>query len=176
MARPYYAGWKHPALDGNWYMQAHWFPPELYGRWFMQLWIRYMEQVASIERHHPFAFMNLDRNPVGGLYTIKSYNKALEAASERIGLEFAKAQGTTAHGSRHGYGQRARRTGVNEIIIQRIMHHCSPDSQKVYTQPELKEVTDALATAVKKLRQGQETRFLKSEFKLLDEFRPQPVR
>lgn len=169
MGRPCHAGWKHPALDAKWYMQAHWFPPELYGRWFMQLWIRYMEQVASVERHHPFAFINLESKSAGGIYTIKSYNKALEAAVERVGLEFGKTFGTSAHGPRHAYGQRARRNGVHEVIIQRMMHHCSPGSQKVYTQPELKEVTDALAIAAQNLRATQGS---KPTIHLLHEFHP----
>ncbi|BAO30038.1 gamma-mobile-trio recombinase GmtY [Sulfuritalea hydrogenivorans] len=146
-----HAGWKDPALDERWFMNVHWFPRELYGRWFMQIWSRYLEQVASIERHHPFAFINLDRASVGGVYCIGSYLKALQSAVERIGLVYGKAHGTTAHGSRHAYAQRARRGGIDPVIIQRIMHHCSPMSQKVYTQPELHEAATALQAGARKL-------------------------
>lgn len=145
-----HAGWKHPALDDHWFMQVHWFP-ENYGRWFMQIWALYMENVASIPRNHPYAWVNLDREPVGGIYTISSYNKALEAAIERIGLTFGKVYGTTAHGPRHAYAQRARRAGIDPIVIQRLMHHCSPESQKVYTQPELREAVSAIREATNRL-------------------------
>jgi integrase len=153
MVGAHHAGWKNPALDKKWYMQVHWLPAETYGRWFLQLWQCYMEQIASIERHHPFAFINTER-AVGGMYTIKQYNKALEAAVERIGLTFGKASGTTPHGSRHAYGQRAKRGEVDQVIIQRIMHHCSPDSQLVYTQPQQAETANALAEAARRLSEG----------------------
>lgn len=146
-----HAGWKHPALDDRWYMQVHWFPKELYGRLFYQIWQRYMEQVALVDRNHPYAWINLDREPVGGIYTVSSYQKALQSAVERIGLNFGKIYGTTAHGPRHAYGQRARRGKINEIIIQRLMHHCSPDSQLVYTQPEQEETSKAILFATQNL-------------------------
>ncbi|MBI5921981.1 MAG: site-specific integrase [Betaproteobacteria bacterium] len=149
----FHAGWKHPALDHHWFMQVHWLP-EIYGQWFLQIWTRYMEQVASIPRHHPYAWVNLDRGLIGGIYTISTYNKALEAAVERIGLVFGKTYGTTAHGPRHAFAQRARRGGIDEVIRQRIMHHCSPDSQKVYTQPELREAVAAIRNATNQLREN----------------------
>lgn len=145
-----HAGWKQPALDDRYYMQVHWLPTG-YGQWFMQIWMRYLELIASIPRHHPYAFVNVSRCPVGGIYTIGSYLKALEAAVERIGLPFGKTWGTTAHGPRHAYAQRARQGGIDRIIIQRLMHHCSPESQTVYTQPQLKELSDALDAATKSL-------------------------
>jgi len=145
-----HAGWKNPALDDKWFMQVHWFPQDVYGRWFMQIWIRYLEQVATIERQHPYAFINTDRD-VGGIYAIRSYLKALEAAVERIGLVFGKDYGTTAHGPRHSYAQRARLGMVPEVIIQRIMHHCSIESQQVYTQPESREASEALKQATERL-------------------------
>jgi len=149
-----HAGWKHPALDAKWYMQVYWLPNgsgHEYGQWFMQIWQRYMEQVKDIERNHPYAFINVDREP-GGIYTIAQFDKALKSAVERIGLVFGKAYGTSAHGSRHSFGQRARRGGISEVIIQRLMHHCSPESQRVYTQPELHEAAEAIAAATQRLR------------------------
>lgn len=151
-----HAGWKHPALDRKWYMQVHWFPMAFYGRLFFDIWKRYLEQVAFIDRTHPYAWINLDREPVGGMYTVGSYQKSLQSAVERIGLVYGKTHGTTAHGPRHSYGQRARRGGVNEVIIQRVMHHCSPESQLVYTQPELKEATEALERATRKITSQSE--------------------
>lgn len=146
-----HAGWKHPALDAKWYMQIHWFPEE-YGRWFMQIWMRYMEQVVSIPRNHPYAWVNIDREPIGAIYTISQYQKALQAAVERVGLMFGKSYGTSAHGSRHAYAQRAKKGGIDSIIIQRIMHHCSPESQQIYTQPELHELAEAIQKGTLRLR------------------------
>lgn len=144
------AGWKHPALDDYWFMQVHWFP-EHYGEWFMQIWRRYVDQVASIERNHPFAWINITQNP-GGIYTIKQYEKALQNAVERIGLTYGKPWGTTPHGPRHAYGQRARHAGISEIVLQRLLHHGSPESQKVYTQPDAAEAMEAIRRASEKMR------------------------
>jgi len=144
-----HAGWKHPALDEHWYMHLHWFP-EFYGEWFLQIWGLYMEQIASIERNHPYAWINLSQN-LGDIYTVKQYQKSLQKSIERIGLTFGKVWGTTAHGLRHAYGQRARRGGVNEIVIQRLMHHCSVESQQVYTQPDMTETQRAIREATEKL-------------------------
>lgn len=146
------AGWKHPALDDHWYMQVQWFP-EIYGRWFMQIWMRYLEQVSSIDRNHPYAWININSALRGGIYTISQYQKALQKAVERIGLVFGKTYGTTAHGSRHAYAQRARKGGVDPIIIQRLMHHCSPESQQVYTQPEIAEMQTAIRQATQRLNE-----------------------
>ncbi|WP_311197566.1 gamma-mobile-trio recombinase GmtY [Rugamonas brunnea] len=146
-----HAGWKNPALDDRWFMQVHWFPKEKYGTLFLDIWKRYLEQLVRIERSHPFAWVNLSRGDPGGIYTISSYCKHLQRAVERIGLEYGKRYGTTAHGPRHAFGRRARQGGVGEVILQHAMHHCSPESQKVYTQPELSEVTSALERAAQKI-------------------------
>lgn len=144
------AGWKHPALDDKWFMQVHWLP-EIYGVWFMQIWRRYLEQITSIERNHPYAWINIASGNRGGIYTIGQFEKALQNAVERIGLIYGKRYGTTPHGGRHAYGQRARRSGIDPIIIQRVMHHCSPDSQRVYTQPEVHEAIAAIQGASQRL-------------------------
>lgn len=149
-----HAGWKNPALDAKWYMQVHWFP-ENYGRLFLQIWARYMEQVASIERSHPYAFINLEKGNIGELYKVDSYCRALQGAVERIGLEYGKQEGTTPHGGRHAYGQRLKNSQVNKVVIQRVMHHASPDSQIVYTQSELNEAAKSLSMAAT-LLQGQQ--------------------
>lgn len=144
-------GWKNPLLDGKHYMRASWFDP-VYGKWFLQLWERYMRQVAAIDRNHPFAFVNLHRDPVGGMYTLDSFKKAHKAAVLRIGLPYGKLYGTTEHGHRHSYAQRLRRGGVEALMIQKFMHHCSIESQETYTRPTLTEGTDALAAAAQRMR------------------------
>jgi integrase len=146
-----HAGWKGGTHDAAYYKQAYWFLPE-YGEWFLHLWHCYLEQVARIERDHPFAFINLNREPVGAMYTLTQYNKAHAAACERIGLTVSKALGTTPHGHRHAYGRRLRNAGVDKPLIRRFMHHASLESQEVYTQANTREALAALEAAAQRLR------------------------
>lgn len=146
-----HAGWKGGMHDGPYYKQAYWFLPE-YGKWFLHLWHRYLEQVARIGRDHPFAFINLSREPAGGMYCIGQYNKAHAAACERIGLAVGKALGTTPHGHRHAYGRRLKNAGIDKGLIRRFMHHASLESQEVYTQPNIREGLAALEAAAQRLR------------------------
>lgn len=146
-----HAGWKGGIHDAAYYKQAYWFVPE-YGEWFLRLWHLYMEQVARVERDHPFAFINLSREPVGAMYTLTQYNKAHAAACERIGLTVSKALGTTPHGHRHAYGRRLQNAGVDKALIRRFMHHSSLESQEVYTQATTREVLVALEAAAQRLR------------------------
>lgn len=146
-----HAGWKGGIHDAAYYKQAYWFLPE-YGEWFLHLWYRYLEQVARIDRDHPFAFVNLSRNPVGAMYTLTQYNKAHAAACERIGLTVGKALGTTPHGHRHAYGRRLSNAGIDKALIRRFMHHASMESQEVYTQHNIREARLALEVAAERLR------------------------
>jgi Phage integrase family len=145
------AGWKGGTHDAAYYKQAYWFVPE-YGEWFLHLWHRYLEQVARIERNHPFAFINLNREPLGAMYTLAQYNKAHAAACERIGLTVSKPLGTTPHGHRHAYGRRLKNAGIEKALIRRFMHHASLESQEVYTQASTKEALAALDVAAQRLR------------------------
>jgi hypothetical protein len=149
------AGWKGGMHDAPYYKQAYWFTPE-YGELFLQLWHHYLEEVACIDRDHPFAFVNIRREPVGGMYCLAQYNKAHAAACNRIGLEVAKGLGTTPHGHRHAYGRRLKNAGVEKSLIRRFMHHASSESQEVYTQASTSEVLRALESAAKRLRATSE--------------------
>lgn len=146
-----HAGWKGGTHDGAYYKQVYWFLPE-YGEWFLQLWHLYLKQVANFERDHPFAFINLFREPTGAMYSLSQYNKAHAAACERIGLTVSKSLGTTPHGHRHAYGRRLNIAGVDKMLIRRFMHHASLESQEVYTQANSHEALAALETAAKLLR------------------------
>src|SRR5262249_14351604 len=86
---------------------------------------------------------------------IDAYQDAHARAVRRIGLVPAKMNGTTEHGHRHAYGQRARRGAVDNIVTQRGMHHKSIESQAVYTEPSISEVTSALERATEALASGQ---------------------
>ncbi|WJN86582.1 MULTISPECIES: gamma-mobile-trio recombinase GmtY [Pseudomonas] len=162
-----HAGWKGGMHDGAYYKQAYWFVPE-YSEWFLQLWHRYLEQVARIERSHPFAFINLSREPIGAMYTLTQYNKAHAAACERIGLTVSKALGTTPHGHRHAYGRRLRAAGVDRELIRRFMHHASLESQEVYTQANTREAHAALEAAALRLRDEYDDTFPATGFLLPD--------
>ncbi len=145
------AGWKGGTHDGAYYKQAYWFTPE-YGELFLQLWQHYIGEVARLERNHPFAFINLRREPRGAMYCLAQFNKAHAAACERIGLTVAKHLGTTPHGHRHAYGQRLKNAGMDKLLIRRFMHHASPESQDVYTQTTLKEALTALEAGAQRLQ------------------------
>ncbi|RDK01508.1 gamma-mobile-trio recombinase GmtY [Paraburkholderia lacunae] len=146
-----HAGWKGGMHDGAYYKQAYWFVPE-YGEWFLELWHRYLKQVARFDRDHPFAFVNLKREPFGAMYTLTQYNKAHAAACRRIGLNVGKALGTTPHGHRHAYGQRLKRAGIDKALIRRFMHHSSIESQEIYTRASAREARIALDAAVRRLQ------------------------
>lgn len=145
------AGWKGGMHDAAFYKQAHWFLPE-YGELFLQLWHLYLNEVARVERDHPFAFINLRHSPIGGMYCLAQYNKAHAAACERIGLTVAKSLGTTPHGHRHAYARRLTNAGVGEKFIQRFMHHASIESQKPYTGPTTSEMVTAMQEGSQRLR------------------------
>ncbi len=156
-----HVGWKHPALDDNYFMQMHWLPGAIdYAKWFWESWKKYLVQASSVERNHPYAWVNLERQPQGGIYRISAYERSLEAACRRIGLVYSKKEGTTPHGFRHAYAQRARRAGITEQILQKMMHHCSPQSQKIYTQPERQEIASALSEAARRLLEESSIREL----------------
>ena len=147
-----HAGWKGGTHDKAYYKRAYWFEPK-YGEWFRQLWDDcYIQQVARIERDHPFAFINMSREPLGGIYTLTQYNKAHAAACERIGLTVGKVLGTTPHGHRHAYGQRLKDAGVDKALIRRFMHHASVESQEVYTEPKIREALAELEAAARRLQ------------------------
>lgn len=147
----HHAGWKGGTHDGPYYKQAYWFLPK-YGELFQHLWFRYLEQVARVERDHPFAFINLRGKPVGAMYSLDQYNKAHAAACERIGLTVGKALGTTPHGHRHAYGRRLHNAGVDSAHIRRFMHHGSLESQEVYTQANSSEMRAELKAAAQRLQ------------------------
>lgn len=145
------AGWKNPRLDGDYFMRAWWYEPT-YGKLFLQIWDRYLEEAALVERSHPFAFVNLDREPVGGIYTIDTFRACHAAAVLRINLPYGKAHGTSEHGHRHSYGQRLRRAGVDQKMLQAFLHHKSIESQDVYTVPTTGECLLALSKAHERMR------------------------
>lgn len=149
-----HSGWKNPHLDHQreLYLYVHWFPRD-WGRLFHKLWHLYLLQLVQVERQHPFAFISFDGKRAGEPYSIASYRDAHARAAERIGLIVAKMEGTTEHGHRHAYGQRVKAT-KDPLIIKAALHHRSLESQLVYTDSHVAEVTQKLEEASSLLESG----------------------
>jgi hypothetical protein len=146
-----HAGWKGGTHDAAYYKRAHWFVPE-YGEHFWDLWRRYLEEVVRVQRRHPYAFVNLSREPKGGMYCLRQYNKAHAAACKRIGLEVSKSLGTTPHGHRHAYARRLRDAGIAPEHRRRFMHHTAIESQETYTTYTTNETRAAMTEAAQRLQ------------------------
>ncbi|MBS7825005.1 site-specific integrase [Wohlfahrtiimonas chitiniclastica] len=138
-----YAGWKGALLSSKQgYFDVVFNPPSK-AQEFLMVWAKYLKEQRvepSKKDFHPFAFTNTEGKPE----TLKNFQRLHRGAVERIGLVVKKELGTTEHGHRHAYGFRARQSGLDQVAIQKAMHHRSPDSCLVYIKPTLDEVTTAL--------------------------------
>lgn len=144
-------GWKSRLVDDREnYIQLHWFPTD-FGRLFMKLWREHLYYLASVERHHPYAFVSYEKKHIGQPYTLNSFNENYAGALARISLSAAKIDGRSPHGHRHAYGRRLTRAGVDPIIRKKALHHASLESQTVYTAPGIAEVTQSLVQATERL-------------------------
>lgn len=152
------AGWKGVALDERYYMRPYWFRPD-YAEQFMYVWSKYMEEVADIplgQRRHPFAFMNMRREPKGSIYSLSKFEISHGRACERIGLVVAKRLGTTPHGHRHGYGRRLTLAGFDRSFIKKCMHHSTEQSQEVYTGLTAQEALRELEAGFQRMQTPRE--------------------
>ena len=66
----------------------------------------------------------------------------------------AKTGASRQHGHRHAYGQRLKAAIPDERIKQVAMHHKSIESQKIYTEPTIADVTASLNRAATALADG----------------------
>ncbi|MBK5246739.1 MAG: site-specific integrase [Peptostreptococcaceae bacterium] len=152
-----FAGWKEPRLDNDEdkYMHVYWISKE-WGYIFMHVWKMYMAQRLreSIPDAHPFAFVNHHPKYKGEMMPLRAQRESHEKAVEKIGLVVGKKYGTTPHGHRHAYGQRLKNAGIDDRINQVAMHHKSIESQKVYTEPTVADVTAKLNSATASLEDG----------------------
>jgi integrase len=103
---------------------------------------------------HPFAFVNYHLKYKGEMMPLRTQRQSHAKAVKKIGLIVGKNNGTTAHGHRHAYGQRLKDTGIEDRIKQVAMHHKSMESQKVYTEPTIFDVTSSLNNATSSLENG----------------------
>lgn len=145
-----FAGWKGNALDSKGhFIYVNWFP-QWAGELFWKLWVLYMAQRAQLECNHPFAFVTKKGKP----YAIDSFERLHRRAVERIGLQVAKALGTSPHGHRHAYGQALADAEIDPIYRKKALHHKSFESQIVYTEPDRAKLVRALETAADRQKNG----------------------
>jgi hypothetical protein len=147
-----HAGWKNSMLSDSTakFMYVYWFP-RFWGRLFKLLWDLYMLKIGPLHRSHPFAFISFDDGCFGEPYSIDAYRKAHLRAVERIGLIPSKMEGTTPYGHRHAYGRRLLMAEIDPVIRRICMHHKSIESQLVYMETHVGEVTRTLEEATPRL-------------------------
>lgn len=142
MSGKQHAGWKDLMLDYDkpeYYCVVRWFPL-CCGKFFWDIYKIYVRNIIPPGLDHPYLFVNSSgASNYGSPYQLDTYYKNLDIATRRIGLETKKNLGTTSHGLRHAYGQDLEDHKIDEKIIQLCLHHKSPLSQRVYTQPELEK-------------------------------------
>lgn len=144
-------GWKNRVVDHrDSYIQVQWFPTD-YGKVFMSLWKNYQKYRASIDCHHPYAFISFHHSALGNPYTLNAFHQNYASGLKRIGLAPNKAEGLDPHGHRHNYGRRLERSGLNPLVIRRCMHHKSLESQVPYTGKGQQEISDELNKATLQL-------------------------
>jgi len=103
---------------------------------------------------HPFLFVSFRNLQHGEPYTIDAYSDAHARAVRRIGLVPAKLNGTTEQciDMPTGNGYTAPRQAIVSSRRGCITH--PPDSQVVYTEPSIEQVTRTLVAATEALAAG----------------------
>lgn len=150
-----HVGWKNRVVDHrDKYIQVQWFPTD-YSKVFMRLWKNYLKYRASIDCHHPYAFISFHHSSIGNPYTLNAFHQNYAANLRRIGLKPNKAEGLDPHGHRHSYGRRLKRAKLDPLMIRRCMHHKSLESQLPYTGQSQKDISDELNRASLQLANDQ---------------------
>ena len=138
-----YSGWKSPLLTSKKrYFEVVFSPPQK-ARDFLNTWVNYLKYQRvepTIQNTHPFAFTNNQGLPE----SVKNFQRYHKSAVEKIGLLCKKENGTTEHGHRHAYGYRVRQSGLDRIEIQKAMHHKSPLSSLIYTEPTIEDIRNKM--------------------------------
>lgn len=149
------AGWKDLMLfdEKEKYAYVHWFP-SYWGEVFMAFFKLYINHCRSRHCNHPYLFVSQKEGFDGDPYTIDSFMQAHGRAVGRIGLVVDKLLGTTPHGHRHAYGQNLADSKVDEMTIQRVMHHKSIASQLVYTAPPAAKIAEEMQQAESRMKSG----------------------
>lgn len=144
-------GWKSRVVDDDDnYLHLHWFP-SYYGELFSFLWKQYLLCLLPLERRHPYAFVSFAKSSIGNSLTLNAYNQSYKSSMARIGFDVSKPEGRSPHAHRHAYGRRLSNAKVDPLIIKKALHHSSLNSQSVYTQPGVRDVTIACEQAAEQL-------------------------
>lgn len=152
-------GWKSRVVDDDDnYLHLHWFP-SYFGELFANLWQQYLLYLLPIERRHPYAFVSFAHGSVGDPLTLNAFNQSYKASMARVGLTVSKPEGRSPHAHRHAYGRRLSNAKVSPQIIKKALHHASLNSQTVYTQPGVRDVTKACEEATAQLERSEFTTF-----------------
>ena len=150
-------GWKTKIVEHqDNYINLYWFPSYL-GTLFYLLWQQYLRLILPIERQHPYAFISFSAGSEGRAYTLNAFNHNYKNALSRIGLSASKLEGLTPHSHRHAYGRRLRKAGIDPLLRKIALHHSSLESQSIYTQPGVADVTEACNQATQRLETGAST-------------------
>lgn len=106
-------GWKNRISDHqDNYIRVQWFPTD-YGKLFMLLWKNYQKYRASVECHHPYAFISFHHKAFGNPYTLNAFHQSYATGLKRINLAPNKSKGLDPHGHRHSYGRRLEQAKLN---------------------------------------------------------------
>lgn len=138
-----FAGWKGAWLDSELKDEVHFFPVEA-GDIFFKLLKIYVATQRVHSDEHPFLFTNLKGEP----FDINSFKKEHKRAFQSLGLdiEYKLENGTTPHCHRHSYGTRCYKAGLDDLTIQRMMHHKNIKSQEKYKHLTKSEIQAELKT------------------------------
>ena len=162
-----WAGWKNLPLDKSQAQTPAHFLHDGIEFLFAQYYFKYLgyrrelvaARVARGEGDHPFLFVSrgedraAGRSCIGDPYSIGAFRSAWDRALDRVERTLGevvprgKEHGTTPHALRHAYGRALEKCGVGQKAIQKAMHHRHILSQSPYTEPEWKQVSEALSLA-----------------------------
>jgi len=163
----FYSGWKNLPVDRNTKgVEVFFYHPkfEEQFRYYFPYYLDYRrhliaERKANGGKDHPFLFVSKGKDGStmttfsGAPYSKSALDNAFSRALRRIErskgirIERGKNTGNTLHGMRHAYAMALFHSGANTKVIQRTLHHRSPLSQSVYTNPDFHAVNAYLTSA-----------------------------
>jgi len=159
--------------------------PANYKDAFTELWLEYSEYRMQMQHFggdkHPYAWVNFRKGAAqGGPLTLHNFVKHYGRALNRIDLEADSNKGLNPHGHRHSWGTRGTKLEINPLILQKGLHHASPESTAIYSHITPEEVTELLDKAVAQFESKAKAKLenhesslgsrslLKSDIELLD--------
>ena len=126
------------------------FAPDEMASKFLEVWAKYLkyQRVDPPENDsHPYAFTNQSGQPE----TISNFRGIYKRAVTAIGLNVGRYNGTTLHGHRHSYGYRLASLGLDQLLIQKALHHKNPFSCLSYLHFTSEDLRQRIQAASKRL-------------------------